>query len=91
MLGEGFSLQYSESAGSCGMNSFHEDGLRMDPIKAERLEQRLTASNNNPSLLLLSAQKAQTPPPPPTSSVIEEEETSDQDDVHLTTILAIQT
>lgn len=61
MLSEEFSRHYSESseipttsaAAAATMGSFHGDALMsIDPIKAERLEHRLTASNSTTNLLL---------------------------------------
>ncbi len=91
MLGDGLSLHYSESAGSVsGMNSYPGDAhlMSIDPIKAERLEQRLTASNSTTNLLMGGANGANSSEPPSRPSLLntpnitlEEEEVSDQEEV----------
>jgi hypothetical protein len=65
------------------MNSFHGDALMaIDPIKAERLEHRLTASNSTTNLQMGGT----TPPEPRLTTTpnitIDEEEASDQEEVH---------
>lgn len=89
MLGDGLSLHYSESAGSVsGMNSYPGDAhlMSIDPIKAERLEQRLTASNSTTNLLMGGANGAASSEPPRPSLLntpnitLEEEEVSDQEE-----------
>ncbi len=60
MLGDAFSLHFSESAGSSNSVVPHSDHavavaapptFSLDPLKAERLEQRLTASASVQNLL----------------------------------------
>jgi hypothetical protein len=61
--------------------------MSIDPIKAERLEQRLTASNSTTNLLMGGANGAASSEPPRPSLLntpnitLEEEEVSDQEEV----------
>jgi hypothetical protein len=71
------------------MNSYPGDAhlMSIDPIKAERLEQRLTASNSTTNLLMGGANGANSSEPPRPSLLntpnitLEEEEVSDQEEV----------
>ncbi|ELR18208.1 protein kinase domain containing protein [Acanthamoeba castellanii str. Neff] len=70
------------------MNSYPGDAhlMSIDPIKAERLEQRLTASNSTTNLLMGGANGAASSEPPRPSLLntpnitLEEEEVSDQEE-----------